>query len=303
MNKKAMVLAAFAADALALGGHWVYNASVIEKKYGRLDRYEPPLGRSYHPTKDKGQFTHYGDQMLLLLADIAGTPGFKLDHFADTWQAWFKTYDGYMDKASKATAANFSNGGNARNSGSESTDLAGAARIAPLIHFYEKPGGDLLAAIRSQTAMTHNHPDVIKSAIFFTDVTLRVLGNQSPAEAIDQVADSCEGQANMRAWVTAGKESIHRDTRAAISKFGQHCGTEAAFPAVIHLVLKYDGNLKDALVENVMAGGDSAARGMMAGMILGAQGGMDAIPDHWLSEMKAYDHINHLLETIDGLDR
>ena len=71
MDAKAMVFASFAGDALALGGHWVYNAAVIEKKYGRLDRYENPLGRSYHPTKEKGAFTHYGDQMLLLLDDIA----------------------------------------------------------------------------------------------------------------------------------------------------------------------------------------------------------------------------------------
>jgi ADP-ribosylglycohydrolase len=57
--------------------------------------------------------------------------------------------------------------------------------------------------------------------------------------------------------------------------------------------------LKDVLVENVMAGGDSAARGMIAGMILGAHNGMAAIPEHWLGEMKAYEKIRQLLEDID----
>ena len=50
-----------------------------------------------------------------------------------------------------------------------------------------------------------------------------------------------------------------------------------------------------------MAGGDSAARGMLAGMILGPYGGMAAIPDHWLSEMKAFQHINRQMEMIDAL--
>jgi ADP-ribosylglycohydrolase len=95
-----------------------------------------------------------------------------------------------------------------------------------------------------------------------------------------------------------GKESIHLDTRGVIEEFGQHCETEAAFPAVIHLVCKYEGNLKEALVENVMAGGDSAARGITVGMILGAHGGMDAIPEVWLTEMKAFQKIDRLLETI-----
>ncbi|MGA2940205.1 MAG: ADP-ribosylglycohydrolase family protein, partial [Syntrophobacteraceae bacterium] len=42
-------------------------------------------------------------------------------------------------------------------------------------------------------------------------------------------------------------------------------------------------NLREALVENVMAGGDSAARGLVVGMILGAHLGFEAIPSEWLS--------------------
>jgi ADP-ribosylglycohydrolase len=99
----------------------------------------------------------------------------------------------------------------------------------------------------------------------------------------------------MIAWVRQGKESIHEDTRSAIEGFGRDCGIEAAFPTVIHLVYKYEDSLKDALIENVMAGGDSAARGMMVGMILGAHGGMEAIPGKWLAEMKAYEKIRQLL--------
>ena len=38
---KAMVLASLAADALALGVHWIYSTHVIDKKFGRVayDRY------------------------------------------------------------------------------------------------------------------------------------------------------------------------------------------------------------------------------------------------------------------------
>ncbi len=298
MNTNAMVLASFAGDALALGGHWVYNAPVIEKKYGRLDRYEDPLGKSYHPTKKKGDFTHYGDQMLLLLEDIAAQGKFDPAHFADSWRKYFQSYDGYFDKATKATLENFQKGASFRDSGSDSEELGGASRISPILYFCSKTGGNFLPAVRAQTAMTHNHPDVIKSAVFFSDVTLRVLGGRSPTAAIDEVADSCGGQQRIIEWVRRGKESLGKDTRESIAAFGQHCGTHAAFPGVIHLIYKYEKNLKDALIENVMAGGDSAARGMMAGMILGAYNGLEAIPGHWLSEMKAYPRIQDLLNNI-----
>ena len=41
-NANAMVLASFAADALALGVHWIYNTNVIDKKWGRVDKYIKP---------------------------------------------------------------------------------------------------------------------------------------------------------------------------------------------------------------------------------------------------------------------
>lgn len=301
MNSKAMVYASFAADALALGGHWVYNAAVIEKNYGRLDRYEKPLGHAYHPTKNKGQFTHYGDQMLLLLEDIVHASGFDAEHFADAWQKFFKSYDGYVDHATKTTLDNFRNGKNYTDSGSESTDLSGAARICPLVYYCHTAKIDFLQAVHAQTAMTHNHPDVIDSAIFFADITLRVLSGRSPTLAIDEAIDANDSQRVIAQWIRKGKESIGRDTREMIAAFGQQCAVEAAFPGVIHLIYKYENDLKTALIENVMAGGDSAARGMAVGMVLGAHNGLSAIPDHWLSEMAAFGDISRFLEEIDQL--
>ena len=76
-------------------------------------------------------------------------------------------------------------------------------------------------------------------------------------------------------------------------------GAQTAFPGVIHLITKYESDLKQALVENVMAGGDSAGRGLIIGMVLGAHLGMDAIPPKWLTDMKAYLQIVDMLSRID----
>ena len=68
---------------------------------------------------------------------------------------------------------------------------------------------------------------------------------------------------------------------------------------MIHLIVKYENNLKEALIENVMAGGDSAARGMLVGMVLGAHIGMRAIPQDWLSSLKSREQIEVYLSAID----
>jgi ADP-ribosylglycohydrolase len=77
------------------------------------------------------------------------------------------------------------------------------------------------------------------------------------------------------------------------------CATAAGFPGVIHLIIKYQNDLKQALVENVIAGGDCAARGLIIGWVLGAHLGIEAIPQTWLSQMKAYQQIVRRLRTID----
>ena len=80
---------------------------------------------------------------------------------------------------------------------------------------------------------------------------------------------------------------------------GQMCEIQAAFPCVIHLIAKYEDNLKEGLIENAMAGGDSAGRGLTVGMVLGAHLGIDAIPPKWLSDLKAYRKIVDMLDKID----
>nr|MCU0585755.1 ADP-ribosylglycohydrolase family protein [Desulfobacterales bacterium] len=74
---------------------------------------------------------------------------------------------------------------------------------------------------------------------------------------------------------------------------------EAAFPAAIHLIAKYENRLEEGLIENVMAGGDSAGRGLAVGMLLGARAGMQAIPRRWMDGLTARATIEGLLARVD----
>ena len=298
-NAKAMVLASFAADALSLGVHWIYNTKVIDKKWGRVEEYIKPERPTYHPTKDLGEITHYGDQTLVLLKSIAGSSGFDLNHFANRWQNFFISYKGYFDGATKAALENFASGKGPADAGSDSDDLAGAARIAPLAFCYRNDLKKLIAAARAQTALTHNNRAVIESAEFFSRVVWQVLDGEAPTAAIKQALVEGFDREPYAKWVTDGLNSVETDTRQAVLDFGQMCEIEAAFPCVVHLIARYEDNLTEGLIENCMAGGDSAGRGLIVGMILGAHRGIDAIPQKWLSELKSYQEIVDLMDQID----
>ncbi|MGB5985747.1 MAG: ADP-ribosylglycohydrolase family protein [Desulfobacterales bacterium] len=299
-NAQAAVWGSLAADSLALGVHWIYNTNVIDRKVGEVHDLLKPIVQSWHPTKQKGEFTHYGDQTLVLLKSLAAEGRFSEAAFGRAWQALFDTYDGYLDKATQAVRANLADGKSWAEAGSDSSDLGGAARIAPLIFRYRDDPRQLLTAVRTQTQMTHNHNDVVQSAQFFAQVTLAVLKGQAPPAAMEAVGKADFDQTPIQDWLAEGLESAGRDTRETINAFGQQCEVEAAFPATVHLLASYPDNYTRAMVANVMAGGDSASRGLMAGMVLGAHLGPGAIPQAWIGQLKARQAIAEALKTLSA---
>jgi ADP-ribosylglycohydrolase len=294
----AMALASFAADSLALGAHWIYDTAKIEAKFGRVDTFLKPEARSFHHTKDQGEFTHYGDQTFILLESLAAKKGFDLDDFASRWKAFNKDYEGYCDRATKTTLENFSLGKSPQKAGSSSDDLAGAARIAPLFSCYREDLHVLVEATRAQTRMTHNHPAVIDSAEFFARVSWMALKGTPPVSAMKDVARRLFKDSPISQWVLKGIDSKEMDSITIITDFGQSCHVDDAFAGVVHLIAKYEEDLEEALVQAVMSGGDSAARGMLVGMVLAAYVGEKAIPAQWISGLKRKKEILALLDKI-----
>lgn len=295
---KAMVLAAFSADSLALGAHWIYDPQKIKSEFGRTDSLQKPHSQSFHKNRDKGEFTHYGDQMLVLLESIAKTGDFDLADFSRRWKTLFKDYDGYVDGATRNTLANYKAGKPVENAGSSSDELAGASRIAPLVCMYRNDPETLDESAAAQTRMTHTDPATVESARYFARVAQAVLTGMTPAEALKAVAETHFDISPVSAWLQKGLASLEKDSIEVIGDFGRSCHTGEMFPGVIHLIAKYENDLKEALVQCVMAGGDSAARGALVGMVLGAHLGMGSLPRPWIEEMKAGSKIRQLLEKI-----
>lgn len=284
-DARTVVTASLAADALALGAHWIYDTGRIDEVFGRLETLQHPLPSSFHAGKGRGDLTHYGDQTVLLLHSLVEERGFSLQGFARAWREMFAGYTGYRDHASQDTLRRFEDGWPPEDAGSASTDLGGAARIAPLVYFYRDDEETLVAAVRQQTAMTHQNALVVDSAAFWARVAVSVWQGQTPLEAVEAIASRFFDRPPFAGWVSRGVASRDNATRQAIAEFGPACSVDQAFPGVVHLVAKYQEDAREGLVANVMAGGDSAARGLLAGMVLGAHVGTAAVSDDWLKGM------------------
>lgn len=299
-HAKAMVWASFIGDALCLGPHWEYDPQVLLDRFGPVTGYlDPPLG-SYHAGKKAGNQTHYGDQTLVLLESVAARGSFDLTDFATRWQALFRDYRGYVDGATRLTLRRFEAGAGPDDSGSNSNDLAGASRVAPLIFALAADPATLDAAALAQTRLTHNHAQVLEAAVFFARTARLVLEGAAPCEALRAAARIGEPSDALARWLEAGLASVGTETGTAIGVFGRSCHIGEAMPGVIHLLARHEGDLAGCLRDNAMAGGDSAARGMLCGMILGAAQGLSAIPEAWLSGLAAGPVIAEHLATLAG---
>jgi ADP-ribosylglycohydrolase len=298
-KSKAMVLASFA-DSLALSAHWIYSSQKIARDFGRIETFLDPDPDSYHPTKKKGEFTHYGDQAFVLLESLAARGGFDPGNFLSLWQQLFAGYKGYYDQATKGTLENLSLGKTFLEAGSSSNDFSGAARIAPLVYCLDQDEEGLVLAARTQADMTHRDSLTVDASGFFARVACRVLHGMRPVSALDEVSSTFFKGSRLQLWADKALESCSGESVQTIKTFGQDCHTPDAFPSVIHLICRYENDLKEALVQNVMAGGDSAARGMAVGMILGAHLGMEAIPPEWIEGLKKGPEIEKLLDRIHG---
>ncbi len=301
-NVQAAVWGAFAADTLALGAHWIYNAQEIDRTFGRVDTPAAPRGRFFagdkglfHAGKKAGDFTHYGDQALILLRGLATDGRFVVDRFASNWQRLFHTTETYRDKATRTVLSRLEQGADPASAGSDSTDLGGAARMAPLVFWYGDDPQALIEAATRQTAMTHNTPAVLTAAALLAECVVLALRGIPPKTALETLREKRFSQPPASDWIDQGLAGIDTDTRGAIGGFGQMCEVDAAMPGVIHLVGRYETDTATALVENVMAGGDSAARGMAAGMILAAYNGLDAVLQKWIPKINAADEIREHL--------
>lgn len=288
---------AFVADSLSLGAHWVYDSNVIKEKLGANVRHfhAPGLFNDYHKGKHEGDQTHYGDQMLWLLESIKENNGYNEEAWKDKWYKKMETYAGYRDHATKDTLEN--------RTASNSKDLSGAARFVPLILVCTNEDS-LVAAARSQAKITHDDPLVLNAAEFFARVYFRVSRARGVQAAIKEAVELTHC-AELASLVHKGIESAgHRDTEKELKAFGKGCAANSAIPGTIHIIMKYAGaasKIEEALVDNVEAGGDQAARAILIGAILGAQPAV-SLPHEWTSKLKVREFVHstatHLVEEL-----
>ncbi|MFP4210054.1 MAG: ADP-ribosylglycohydrolase family protein [Alkalispirochaeta sp.] len=116
-RRKEIILGALVADAASMGLHWIYSQPKIRRIAPEAPEFLEPDPSNYegipayfaHDARHAGDFSMYGEGMLVVLRSVAETQTFDWQHYARAFQGHFGfggEYVGYIDTPTRITLTN-----------------------------------------------------------------------------------------------------------------------------------------------------------------------------------------------------
>lgn len=271
-----LVLATLVADTYCLSSHWVYDRNELNNLSIDWSGLGSP-SVDWHEGKKLGDFTHYGDQIKILLAYIHDNPNsYKLENYMNYWKTQMTSISTYIDGATKETIENLEKGMSVP-CGSNAHDMAAIGRTIGLLQV-SKTKEEFLQNTVAFVKATHDNSEVLEATHFFSSLLLETLEGNDILKSIEMLKNNYS--VNIQAHIENGLNSKDADTQDTLHDFGTHCGVEVAMSGVIHILCKYD-NFEEALIANAHCGGDNSSRAMIIGAILIAKYDKTHIPLKW----------------------
>ena len=314
---RAAIYGLFIGDALAMPVHWYYDRSALLRDYGLVTDYLDPRSphpdsilwrSSYQPPNEKGdilheqaqywgrrgvhyhQFLKAGENTVnlrlctLLIESLNEKGGYDADDYLQRYVDFMTTpgrhRDTYIEECHRNFFSRYARGVPLRKCGMEEKHIGGLVGVVPIAVFYRNHPELAKQAALEHLSLTHPGAKMRAAASLLTDLLLKVLGGKPLKEAL------LEGIARQESpywghpfmtWLAQPDEVVVGE------RLSTACYVDDSIPAVLYLALKYHQNVQQALIANTNLGGDNAYRGAVLGSLLGANNGMEAYPEPWIS--------------------
>jgi len=263
-------------DSYSLGSHWVYDEEQLKNLPIDWNELNAPQAL-WHKGKNAGDFTHIGDQAYWLYQFLQDKKRFDSQEYLAFWKEKMKTYKGYIDGATRDTLKNIEQG---KMSGSNSHDFSVIGRIPSLL-LVSTDEDSFFNNVQAFVKLSHDNNKVLEVAHFFAKLLLHVKQSEDIAETMNRL--SLDYSKYIQGAVQEVLSSQEKETFEVIREFGPACDVDEGFRGIIHLLVKYTDDLKELLVQNAKAGGDTSSRAMIATYILIARDTKNNLPKSWFN--------------------
>lgn len=197
-----------------------------------------------------------------------------------------------------------------------SKGCGGVMRVAPIGLYYspdEMDWQEIDTRGAQAAALTHGHPlgyisaaglvHIVNLAMYRQDMSLlQIMEDMIEKVSVlfmDDNSADCEVFKNlMRKAVNLATDQDIADDLDAIHQLGEGWIGEEALAIAVYCALKHENDFDAAMISSVNHNGDSDSTGAIAGNILGAYLGMDAIPDKYTENLEIIDVIRKVAESL-----
>ncbi len=272
----------------------------IRQRYGQRGIVEPP---------DR---SHYTDdtQMTLALAEglldagLAADLDAQMNAVGRRFVTWLHSPENIYapGAACLSGARRFEAGLSWRESGDPNAKGCGAAmRVAPIGYLYQRDERRLREIAAASAQMTHGHPAAVAASVAAACAVKLALDGVPPAEYLRRLLSFTDGISAEfdAALYRVGHVLAWRDEEAALDHIGQGWVAEEAVALALYCVLRYPDDYVAAVRRAANSNGDSDSIACIAGGILGARLGLDAIPPGWRERCADAAYLRDLAERLE----
>ena len=191
----------------------------------------------------------------------------------------------------------------------DSKGCGGVMRTAPIGFLREFSEGESRAILNGAkvAAITHSHPLGFIPAGMLSDMVYRIIYGERKAlkdivlDSLGSTVKCFDNYPEIVYFEDLIKKAVllsegNDDDVTCIKMLGEGWVGEEALAIAIFTCLRYSGDFKKCLIAAVNHNGDSDSTGAIAGNILGAYLGEEALPREWMDKLELTEVINSLID-------
>lgn len=221
-----------------------------------------------------------------------------MDKIAKELVLWLDEPDLGAGATTKGAALSLRDGIHWSNSGLNSKTCGSLMRVGILGFIFRNDPEKLIKAASISGRITHTHPTADAASVAGAYAVKLALDRVEPREMFEPLLEVTQGispeftQALENSYKTAYSDIGDEE---GLKKLGQGWYADETFALAYFCILRYPNDYKKAVQTAVNITGDSDSVASVAGGILGARLGIEAIPVSWIEALKEKEKLEEMM--------
>lgn len=293
------IVGAAVGDALGMPTEYISDRQLHNRYGAKVTKFEDPSPNHPCGHLKAGQYTDDTQQVILLAESLVSKRWFDLHDFGQKMGQWANNcetipgYDRFSGGTSISASMELFHGKDPQKTGKPAPTCGSAMRIAPLGLFFYNNMDKLQEAAYWASAVTHNHPAAIDSALLISHLVGYLVNDLPLGNALKGATEVLHS--DLRQNVDYVIRNRDKSPRVIGSQIGVSQSSYETVPMALHCFLHTPDDFEETVINAAnLTPGDTDSIACIAGAISGAYNGYESIPLKFTKGLEDHDELFEL---------